>query len=241
MRKLIRIVSILMFAVGIFLVIYPIYLKINFNKQTSESIKNFDEQVNNVLESNSGPASSVDYDALLRDMIKYNQDLFKNRQSNRIIDQLSFELPDFKLSDYGIQDEMFGYITIPSIDVNLPIYNGASESNMVKGAAHLSHTSLPVRGSNTNCVIAAHHRYAGISMFKRIVDLRVGDIIYITNFWERIEYKVIETKIIDPSESWNIYIQPNKELITLSTCYPFPYTTQRYLVYASPVKKNHSL
>ena len=133
MRKLIRIVSILMFAVGIFLVIYPIYLKINFNKQTSESIKNFDEQVNNVLESNSGPASSVDYDALLRDMIKYNQDLFKNGQSNRIIDQLSFELPDFKLSDYGIQDEMFGYITIPSIDVNLPIYNGASESNMVIG------------------------------------------------------------------------------------------------------------
>lgn len=34
----------------------------------------------------------------------------------------------------------------------------------------------------------------------------------------------------------NIYIQANKSLVTLSTCHPYPYNYQRYLVYAELVE-----
>ena len=69
-------------------------------------------------------------------------------------------------------------------------------------------------------------------MFKRITELKAGDKIYITNFWETLVYKVVETKVIYPNDSQNIYIQPGKNLVTLSTCHPFPQNYQRYLVYA---------
>ena len=96
-------------------------------------------------------------------------------------------------------------------------------------------TMIPVSYA-TNCVIAAHTRYKGIHMFKRITELKSGDEIYITNFWETLVYKVVETKIIDPNDSKNIYIQANKSLVTLSTCHPYPYNYQRYLVYAELVE-----
>ena len=73
-------------------------------------------------------------------------------------------------------------------------------------------------------------------MFKRITELNVGDKIYITNFWETLVYQVVETKVIDPNDSQNIYIKANRSLITLSTCHPYPDNYQRYLVYAELVK-----
>lgn len=108
--------------------------------------------------------------------------------------------------------------------------------NMAKGAAYLANTSLPVGGDNTNCVIAAHTRYKGIHMFKRITELEIGDEIYITNLWETLVYKVVETKVIDPIDSHNIYIKTGRSLVTLSTCHPYPKNYQRYLVYAELVE-----
>ena len=168
-------------------------------------------------------------------MFEYNEKLYLSGQSG-LIDQLSYEKPDFLLSDYGIDSDILGYITIPAIDIKLPIYNGASTENMAKGATYLAHTSLPVGGKNTNCVIAAHNRYNGIYMFQRITELDEGDEIYITNLWETLVYKVTETKVIAPDDSRNIYIQENRSLVTLSTCYPYPDNDKRYLVYAELVK-----
>lgn len=107
---------------------------------------------------------------------------------------------------------------------------------MSKGAAYLVNTSLPIAGENTNCVIAAHTRDRGIYMFKRITELKTGDEIKITNFWETLVYKVTGTKIIYPDDIQSIRIQKGKQLLTLSTCYPYPENYQRYLVYAEPVR-----
>ena len=69
--------------------------------------------------------------------------------------------PALCLSDYGIDGEVFGTVCIPKLGVTLPIYFGASEGNMAKGAAHLSQTSLPIGGENTNCVLAGHCGFNG--------------------------------------------------------------------------------
>ena len=233
MKKLIRIIAIILLIAGIGFFAYPIALKIVFNMQANQAIDQFEQLKKDELQTDNTAANdgSFPYAELRKAMFDYNERLYLSGQS-RLIDQLSYEKPDFLLSDYGIDSDILGYITIPSIEVKLPIYNGASKENMAKGAAYLSNTSLPVGGDNTNCVIAAHTRYKGIYMFKRITDLKSGDEIYITNFWETLVYKVVETKVIDPKDSQNIYIQTGRSLITLSTCHPYPYNYQRYLVYA---------
>ena len=226
MRKLIRIIAVILLIAGIGFFTYPIALKIAFNMQADKAIDQFES----IKTDNALP-----YSELRKAMFNYNEGLYLSGQSG-LIDQLSYEKPDFLLSDYGVDSDILGYITIPKIDIKLPIYNGASKENMAKGAAYLANTSLPVGGDNTNCVIAAHTRYKGIHMFKRITELKTGDEIYITNFWETLVYKVCETKVIDPKDSQNIYIQENRSLVTLSTCHPYPNNYQRYLVYAELVE-----
>ena len=228
MKKLIRIIAIILLIVGIGFFTYPIALREAFDIQANKEIYQFD-QLKTTNDDN------LLYTELRRAMFEYNEKLYLSGQSG-LIDQLSYEKPDFLLSDYGIDSDILGYITIPAIDIKLPIYNGASKENMAKGAAYLAHTSLPVGGENTNCVIAAHTRYKSIYMFKRITELNEGDKIYITNFWETLVYQVVETKVIDPNDSKNIYIKANRSLITLSTCHPYPDNYQRYLVYAELVK-----
>ena len=228
MRKLVRIIAIILLIVGIGFFTYPIALREAFDIQANKEIYQFD-QLKTTNDDN------LLYTELRRAMFEYNEKLYLSGQSG-LIDQLSYEKPDFLLSDYGIDSDILGYITISAIDIKLPIYNGASTENMAKGAAYLAHTSLPVGGENTNCVIAAHTRYKSIYMFKRITELNVGDKIYITNFWETLVYQVVETKVIYPNDSQNIYIKANRSLITLSTCHPYPDNYQRYLVYAELVK-----
>lgn len=233
MRKLIRIIAVILLIVGIGFFAYPIALRLAFDMQANKAIDQFVQLKTDELQTDNPSVTdvSVPYAELCKAMFDYNERLFLSGQSG-LIDQLSYEKPDFLLSDYGIDSDILGYITIPAIDIKLPIYNGASEENMAKGAAYLANTSLPVGGENTNCVIAAHTRYKGIHMFKRITELNVGDEIHITNFWETLVYKVVETKVIDPMDSQNIYIKAGKSLVTLSTCHPYPNNYQRYLVYA---------
>lgn len=231
MRKLIRIIAVIILIAGIGFFTYPIVLKIAFNMQADKAIVQFESIITDELPTN----NALPYSELRKAMFAYNEELYLSGQSG-LIDQLSYEVPDFLLSDYGINSDILGYITIPKIDVKLPIYNGASEKNMAKGATYLANTSLPVGGDNTNCVIAAHTRYKGIHMFKRITELEIGDEIYITNLWETLVYKVVETKVIDPIDSQNIYIKTGRSLVTLSTCHPYPKNYQRYLVYAELVE-----
>lgn len=237
MRKLIRIIAVILLIVGIGFFAYPIALRVVFNMQANQAIDQFEQLKTDELQTdNTAPNDGgFPYAELRKAMFDYNEKLYLSGQSG-LIDQLSYEKPDFLLSDYGINSDILGYITIPAIDVKLPIYNGASEENMAKGATYLANTSLPVGGSNTNCVIAAHTRYKGIHMFKRITELKSGDEIYITNLWETLVYKVVEAKIIDPIDSQNIYIKTGRSLVTLSTCHPYPKNYQRYLVYAELVE-----
>lgn len=231
MRKLIRIIAVIILIAGIGFFTYPIVLKIAFNMQADKAIVQFESIITDELPTN----NALPYAELRKAMFAYNEELYLSGQSG-LIDQLSYEVPDFLLSDYGINSDILGYIAIPKIDVKLPIYNGASEKNMAKGATYLANTSLPVGGDNTNCVIAAHTRYKGIHMFKRITELEIGDEIYITNLWETLVYKVVETKVIDPIDSQNIYIKTGRSLVTLSTCHPYPKNYQWYLVYAELVE-----
>ena len=122
------------------------------------------------------------------------------------------------------------------MDLEMPIYLGATEQHMADGAAHMSQTSLPIGGENTNCVIAGHRGYSGASYFRYIDTLKVGDLVYVTNLWETLTYRVSEIQIIDPHEVEKILIQPGRELLTLLTCHPYASGgRQRYVVFCERI------
>ncbi len=171
------------------------------------------------------------YPQLWEDMNRYNESIYVQGQSG-LSCEYDYQVPSFKLADYGLDTEIFGVITIPAMDLEMPIYLGATNQHMADGAALMSQTSLPIGGSNTNAVIAGHRGYNGASYFRYIDKLRLGDEVIITNLWETITYEVVEIKIIYPYEVQEILIREGKEMVTLLTCHPYASGgRQRYLVF----------
>lgn len=176
-----------------------------------------------------------EHEALWDDMLAYNQRIWDEKQAG-LCDPWSYQQPSFTLGEYGLGEEVFGVITIPALDLEMPLYLGATSAHMAKGAAHLSQTSLPVGGMNTNCVIAGHRGYSGAAFFRYVPELKPGDEVIITNLWETMTYVVTDTKIIMPNEVDQILIQEGRDMITLLTCHPYASGgKQRYLVFCDRV------
>ena len=177
------------------------------------------------------------YPELLIAMQSYNQQIWEEKQAG-LCDPWAYEQPSFKLGDYGLEDEVFGVISIPAIDLEMPLYLGATSSHLAKGAAQLSQTSLPVGGMNTNCVIAGHRGFNGAIYFRNVPELKIGDEVILTNLWETMTYTVTETQIILPNEVDQILIQEGRDMITLLTCHPYASGgIQRFLVFCDRVTK----
>lgn len=177
------------------------------------------------------PEKEVPYEQLLHDLQTYNQWLYDVKQGN-LTGPDSYEESLFKLADYGLEDEVFGVISIPKMELEMPVYLGATYENMAAGAAVLTQTSAPIGGEDTNAVIAGHRGWNGYDYFRYIDKLEVGDKVEITNLWETLTYSVKEIKIISPNDVNAILIQPGRDLITLLTCHPYASGgRQRYLVF----------
>lgn len=162
----------------------------------------------------------ADLDRLRRDSIAYNEDL-KKTQGSKFNGSGDFNGKSaLDLRDYGIYDGVYGYVSAPSIDMLLPIYLGTSDSNMSYGAAHMTFTSLPIGGADTNAVIAGHTGYVGRIFFDNLRSLNIGDRITVRNFWETLTYEVSEKNTFKPNESAAAFIKEGEDLFTMFTCTP---------------------
>lgn len=189
-------------------------------------------------EEESGPAEEPDEKSrLYEEMQKYNQGIARNGQSG-LVDAWAYEQSSIDLSEYGLYDAPVGVIRIPGMEVELPIYLGASKNNMSKGAAQLGQTSMPIGGTDTNCVLAAHRGYYGSPFFREIERLEIGDEVYIDNLWETLVYRVTGTAVILPDEIDKVLIQKGKDMVTLVTCHPYTKNYQRYVVYCERILEN---
>ena len=145
------------------------------------------------------PEAEIPYERLLHDLQIHNQWLYDVKQGN-LTGPDSYEESLFNLTDYGLPDQTFGVISIPKMELEMPLYLGASYDNMANGAAVLTQTSIPIGGNNTNSVIAGHRGWQGYDYFKQIELLEAGDTVSITNLWQTLTYEVREIKIISPDD-----------------------------------------
>lgn len=227
-KKIMTVLACVMLICGIGLFSYPYISQMLFQRQADAGIAGFLSAV----EENASDTDMLQ--KLYAQMQAYNENLYLTGQSG-LVDPFSYEQPSFDLSKFGFSENIVGYIAIPKIDVRMPICLGASKENMKKGAVHLSQTSLPIGGENTNCVIAAHRGSTRGLMFRNIHKLEIGDEIGITNFMETLTYRVAEIKIILPDEIDQVMICPGEDMVTLISCNPLGRNYQRYVVYAKRV------
>ena len=177
-----------------------------------------------------------EYPELWDAMVAYNESIYAESQSG-MVNLQSFEKQSFVLQDYGLEDEVFGVISVPAIDLSMPIYLGASRANMAIGAALMTETSMPIGTPNSNAVICGHRGWNGASYFLNIDKIQIGDTVTIMNLWEELEYTVVSTKIISPYDLDAVKIQEGKEMITLLSCHPVASGgKQRYLVFCERIK-----
>lgn len=131
-------------------------------------------------------------------------------------------------ADYS---SIFAYIDIPKINQTLPVYLGATDEHLAVGAAVIQGTSLPIGGNNTNSVISGHTGLVQ-KFFTDLPELTVGDTITITNRWEKLHYRVTGNRLIWPDQSEYLAVIPNKDMLTLLTCYDGTAANDRFLIFA---------
>ena len=241
-RKLLIILAVILLlgSIGVFL--YPSFKTAVFQQAEKGTIRQFEQYRSTApvataeapgLADPDDPDETVPAEAerifpdLWEACVAYNSELVKTQRVAFSAD--AWKKAPITLSDYGWEQEIFGYITIPSADIEAPLYLGGNMSNLSKGAAILGQTSLPIGGENTNCVIAGHRTWNAIlHPFVGLEQVEVGDLVYLTNPWETLTYRVVEKEIIYPDNSDKVRIQEGRDLISIFTCtYP---NTRRVLV-----------
>lgn len=127
-------------------------------------------------------------------------------------------------------DGIMGYVEIPMIDVNLPIFHGTDSDALDVGIGHLLGTSLPVGGESTHSVLTAHSGMANQKLFSDLDKLKIGDVFYLQVLGETLAYQVDQIQTVLPHDTTYLGISEGQDYCTLVTCTPFGINTHRLLV-----------
>ena len=137
--------------------------------------------------------------------------------------------------DYNSQlnigaDGIMGYVEIPKISVNLPIYHGTGNDSLDRGVGHLLGSSLPVGGKDTHCILTGHSGLASQKMFTDLEQLKLADVFYLNVLGEILAYQVEEINTVLPHDTSLLGITSGEDYCTLVTCTPYGVNTHRLLV-----------
>lgn len=128
------------------------------------------------------------------------------------------------------KDGVMGYLTIPKIGEEIPIYHGTSTKTLQKGVGHLEGSSFPIGGENTHAILSAHRGLPSAKLFTDLDQIKEGDKFYIHILGEVLAYQVEDISIIKPFETEELSLKEGKDYVTLVTCHPYAINTHRLLV-----------
>ena len=125
---------------------------------------------------------------------------------------------------------MMGYITIPKISQELPLYHGTDNSVLTFAAGHYQGSSLPVGGASTHSVVSAHRGLPSATLFTHLDRMEVGDLFYFTILDRVFTYEVDQIHIVEPHDVSLIQVEEGMDYCTLLTCTPYGINSHRLLV-----------
>ena len=229
MRKnLSTIILILIFLVGLSVMLYPSVSDAVNRKHQSRAVAGYAEEVEQL--------SDADYQTYFDAADAYNRQLNTTPNAFYKPDLVSGYAQTLDISGTGIM----GYITIPKISVELPIYHGTDEGVLQVAAGHLEGSSLPVGGAGTHAVISAHRGLPSAKLFTNLDELEVGDRFTITVLNRVLTYEVDQISIVLPTEIDQLLPTEGMDYVTLMTCTPYGVNTHRLLVRGKRVETTES-
>lgn len=228
-EKILLIIAIIFIIVGTGIFLYPSISNYFAEKNHVEAIRNYDKMVVKIGE-----------DSLKKEKEKaqtYNENLSGDPVHDPFVLGSGYALPENYKEVLNISgDGIMGYIQIPKILVDLPIYHGTSEEVLEKGVGHIQNTSVPIGGNSTHSVLTGHTGLPNAELFTRLDELVVGDIFYIHVLNDILTYKVYEIKVVLPDNIDELRITSGEDLVTLVTCTPYGVNSHRLLVKAKRVE-----
>lgn len=210
---------VLVMIVGLSLLLYPTVSDYWNSKVQSYAVKHYQDEV--------AVLDQEKYDEIWNAAIAYNQSLAERDNMYRL--DISNQLMYNNMLNLG-GNGIMGYVEIPAIQVNLPLYHGTSEPILQIAIGHLDWTSLPTGGESTHCVVSGHRGLPSARLFTDLDQLMVGDIFMLHVLDEVLTYEVDQIKIVEPQMTEDLLIQQGKDLVTLVTCTPYGVNSHRMLV-----------
>jgi sortase A len=150
--------------------------------------------------------------------------------SKRVLSDVKIDLESRNLKSYPEYGTKYGTIALPTLGLEFDLYFGDSLSILKNGIGHSSGSYFPGEGGSIICM---GHNYSGI--LKTLPNINLGDEIIITTSYGVFTYKVNNTKIVYYTNTEELPIQREKEILMLYTCYPtdgLGHAVDRYVVYA---------
>ena len=215
-------VTLIIAAVGLFglgLILYPSVADWWNSFHQSRAVASYAQKVANL--------DTSEYDRILAEAEVYNNNLANNGINWIMSDEeIAAYEKELDITGTGIM----GYITIPKIDVELPIYHGIDDAVLQIAIGHLSETSLPVGGPTTHCVVSGHRGLPSAKLFTDIDKLVEGDTWTVNILNKTLTYEVDQVRVVLPSDLSNLQLEQGKDYFTLVTCTPYGINTHRLLV-----------
>ena len=217
-RQIVVFFAVLMILTGAAVFSYPFVSNALANRNASVAVQEYNASVSSL--------GREDIDAIKEAAKAYNDQLErvvgKNAQGEGAVQDSYIDL--IQLGD------ALGYITIPKIDVNLPIYEGTGYDVLTHGIGHLSETSYPLGGESTHSALSGHRGLAEAELFTNLDKLELGDRFYLHVLDEVLAYQVDQVLVVEPDQVEALEIIEGEDLCTLVTCTPIGINSHRLLV-----------
>ena len=223
-RQIVVFFAVLMILTGAAVFSYPFVSNALANRNASVAVQEYNASVSSL--------GREDIDAIKEAAKAYNDQLEsvigKNAQGEGVAQDSYIDL--IQLGD------ALGYITIPKIDLNLPIYEGTGSDVLAHGIGHLSETSYPLGGESTHCALSGHRGMAEAELFTNLDKLTLGDRFYLHVLDETLAYQVDQVLVVEPDEVEALEVIEGEDLCTLVTCTPIGINSHRLLVRGTRVE-----
>ena len=237
-----NIILVLILLIGAGIAGYPAFSEYWNSMHQSRAIMGYAERV--------AELSNEEYTEVWDAALDYNRRL--------AMDMNQWDMNDEEKDDYERQLNVdgtgdMGFISIPRINVDLPIYHGTSDAVLQTSIGHIDGTSLPAGSVHpdpenydqvefgSHSVLSGHRGLPSAKLFSDLDQVEIGDVFYLTILDQTLTYQVDDITVIVPEDSSPLVIFPGKDYCTLMTCTPYGINTHRLLVRGIRVENDKEL
>lgn len=218
------ILLVLIFLAGLGIMLYPTFSDWWNSMHATQAIAGYVEAVEDL--------SAKEKAKMLKAAKRYNAVLPNGVNFNLTPEQYAEYESLLDITGTGIM----GYIQIPSIGVNLPVYHSVDEGVLQIAAGHIPGSSLPVGGKRTHAVMSGHRGLPSAKLFSDLDKLKEGDVFTVTVLDQMITYRADQIRIVLPEETDELAIVDGKDYCTLITCTPYGVNSHRILLRGRRIK-----